>query len=116
MAPEFNALYIETAKPIKPVHLLWEAVKMVESANIHSIINKSEGAYGCGQIRQVKLNEYNKATGSAIKLKDCLNEEISRKIFFWHCSKYSSLELAAKRWNGSGPATERYWNKVKKYL
>jgi hypothetical protein len=115
-APGAPSLFIEREKPLSPVCEVWFAVKMVESYGIESIINHKEGAYGCGQIRQVKLNEYNKATGEHITLQDCLSEKVSKKIFLWHCSRYSDLELAVKRWNGSGPATVKYWNKVKKYL
>ena len=89
---------------------------MVESLNREDAINHAERAYGIAQIRQVKLNEYYRATGIRYTLKQCLNEDVSREIFYWHCDKWGSPELAAKRWNGSGPMTIAYWNKVKRYL
>jgi hypothetical protein len=89
---------------------------MVETANTPHLVNIKEGAYGISQIRQIKLNEYNRITGSKITLHDCFNEEISRQIFYWHCSRYNNIETAVKRWNGSGPKTEIYWTKIKRYL
>ena len=115
-APALTQFYIVKPEKINPIADIWEAVKMVESANNHSIINFAEGAYGCGQIRQIKLDEYNGWTGSEITLNDCLDERVSGKIFAWHCSRYNDLETAVKRWNGSGPATEIYWQKVKREL
>lgn len=115
-APGFNNFYIIRQEGFNPVLALWEAVKIVESANNHSVINYKEGAYGCGQIRQIKIDDYNKLTRSHVLLSDCLNESISKKIFVWHCSRYNDIETAAKRWNGSGPAVEVYWIKIKKHL
>jgi len=108
--------YITMPEPLDPHALLWYAVRMVESRNSEDAINHAEKAYGIAQIRQVKLNEYYRVTGIRYTLKQCLNEEVSREIFYWHCDKWGSYELAAKRWNGSGPMTITYWNKVKKYL
>lgn len=117
LAPVAGTIFIPEATRTTPQEQLWEAVKMVESYGIEDIINHKEQAYGCGQIRQVKLNEYNKATGKSYKLSDCLSEDVSREIFLWHCTKYGhDIETAAKRWNGSGPLTEIYWKKVKRYI
>lgn len=115
-APGNDVISIVSGERISIAEVLWGAVKMVESANDNSIINYTEGAYGCSQIRQIKLTDYNKHTGSKIRLKDCLNEGVSRNIFAWHCTLYSDIELAAMRWNGSGPKTEIYWQKIKKHL
>ena len=107
---------IPEAEAIRPYTQLWYAVRMVETHNREDAINHAERAYGIAQIRQVKLNEYYRATGIRYTLKQCLSEEVRREIFYWHCHKWGGLELAAKRWNGSGPMTITYWNKVKKYL
>lgn len=115
-APGFEALMIERSEAVNPFLTLWSAVKTVESSNNCDTINLSEGAYGCGQIRQPMLDDYNLANGTSLTLSDCLNEAVSRKVFIWHCMKFKSLEVAAKRWNGSGPATEIYWNKILKFL
>jgi hypothetical protein len=115
-APTRALFLIARAEPIDPFRELWEAVKIVESRNTEKIINYTEGAYGIAQIRQIKLNEYYNKTGKRYSLRDCLNEAVSKEIFYWHCEKYYTLELAAKRWNGSGPKTTAYWNKVKYYL
>lgn len=116
-APNITIAYIIMPRDITdPYEDLYEAVKTVESSGKADIINHAEGAYGCVQIRQVKLNEYNRKTGSSVKLRDCLDEKTSRRIFMWHCMQYDNLVLAAKKWNGSGPMTEIYWAKVKKHL
>jgi len=115
-APGNNVISIVSAERISIAEILWGAVKTVESANDNDTINYTEGAYGCGQIRQIKLTDFNNHTGLKLRLKDCLEEDVSRNIFAWHCSLYSDIELAAKRWNGSGPKTEIYWDKIKKHL
>jgi hypothetical protein len=116
-APGSPSLFItEEARPINPILMYWMAVRIVESNNRCDTINRSEDAYGCGQIRQPKLDDYNLATGDSLFLADCLEEPPSRKVFVWHCLRYHSIETAVKRWNGSGPATEIYWKKVTKQL
>ena len=89
------------------------AVKAVELGSLPgSTINYTEGAYGPGQIRQCKLDDYNLATGSCYTLDDCLKEPVARKIFIWHMLKYNDIDLGIRRWNGSGPATYKYLEKV----
>lgn len=100
---------------IEPYLELYNAVKMVETRD-RDTINYTEGAYGRAQIRLCKLDEYNRATGSSFVLQDCMKEEVTRKIFMWHMMQYNDSETAVKRWNGSGPATITYWNKVRRYL
>ena len=94
-----------------PFVVLWDHIKWVETRD-RDLINHDEKAYGRGQITPIKLKEYNKKTGSNYSSEDCLNESVSKEIFLWHYDQYASHELAAKRWNGSGPMTILYWNKV----
>lgn len=115
-APGVILGYIPEAPAINPYLKAWYAVKMVESHNREDIINHTEGAYGPSQIRQIKLDEYNRVNGTNIKLSDCLKENTSRRIFMWHMMQYNDIETAVKRWNGSGPLTVIYYNKVKRYL
>ena len=111
-SPSPPYLVMEEAEGYNPYLSVWEAVKFHESRNNCFRINWEEMAYGPGQIRQCKLDEYNNANGTHYTLQDCFVEEISREIFMWHCMKYNSIETAVKRWNGSGPATEIYWNTI----
>jgi hypothetical protein len=102
-------------EPIRPYEKIWAAVKWVETRD-RDTINYQEGAYGRGQIRQCKLDEYNGATGKHYKLRDMLKEKNSKEVFMWHMMQYNDIELAVKRWNGSGPMTAVYWKKVRRYL
>jgi hypothetical protein len=110
-----TVIHLTIPVSIEPYREIYKAVKMVESAD-RDTINYTEGAYGRAQIRQCKLDEYNKATGSSFVLQDCMKEEVTRQIFMWHMMQYNDIELAIKRWNGSGPATEIYLKKVKRWL
>jgi hypothetical protein len=114
-APEATRLTVVEHQPLNPYSEVYMAVKMVESGD-RDVINYTEGAYGRAQIRQCKLDEYNEATGSSFVLRDCLDESVSREIFMWHMMQYNDIEIAVKRWNGSGPMTEIYLDKVKRYL
>lgn len=111
-APNLHEFPISQGRVIiNPFFVLWDHVKWTETRHTDTI-NIHEQAYGQGQITPVKLREFNKETGKHYTLRDCMNEAISEEIFLHHCEKYSTLEYASKRWNGSGPATILYWNKV----
>jgi len=101
---------------INPFLLVWEAVKFVETRNNPDTINYTEMAYGPGQIRQEKLDDFNLANGTNFTLIDCLDEKISKRIFMWHCMRYNECDLAIRRWNGSGPETYKYLEKVNEVL
>lgn len=113
LAPAERIIYIERPKPIAPFENLWRVTNKHETNNNPSAINIVEQAYGIVQIRQCKLDEYNKANNTSYSLQDCLKVAVSKKIFMWHCSKYNDIEYASKRWNGSGPMTEIYWSIIK---
>ncbi len=88
-------------------------------------------AYGCLQIRQSCVDDYNKANGTKVQPKDCLNNrDLSVKICKWyidHYAKESRLghaptdEDKARIWNG-GPngfkkeSTVDYWTYVQAQL
>lgn len=99
----------------KHYELLADAIFQYESSCDSMALNRKEQAFGGFQIRQCKLTDYNNLTGSNYTLKDCYNLQLSRKIFLFF-AKGKSLEMAAKRWNGSGPMTITYWNNVQKIL
>jgi len=115
-APAEKMIYLTRDEGINPFIPLSYAVRYVETGINPDTINRIEQAYGPRQIRQAKLNDFNKATGKNYTLNDCLREEVSHEVFLWHCSSYSYLEIAARRWNGSGPMTDIYWSKVKRRL
>ena len=95
-----------------------QAVVQVESRGNTLAYNLKEGATGAFQIRSVRVLDYNRRTGKNYKLEDCYNYEISREIFLFYAKRIGNenVELIARKWNGSGKATEVYWGKVKLYL
>jgi hypothetical protein len=109
---------IEQMKPINPHIPLMEAMSVVESNQNAFAVNIEEQAYGLLQIRQCKLDDYNKAVGKNYNLTDLFNTELSKIIFYWHCGQYSpyDFETIARVWNGSGEMTKVYWEKVKREL
>jgi hypothetical protein len=117
-APDNKTLVLIETEPENPFKMLYEATRIVESNCKADTINPNEQAYGETQIRKCKLTDYNNETGSHYTLEDCLKPEIARKIYMHFASKYnpSDIEKCSKRWNGSGPKTEIYWQKISKYL
>ncbi len=117
-APESHTVAVGEPKPINPYQPLIEAISLVESSLNPFAINKDEQAYGLLQIRQCKLDDFNKANGTDLILTDMFNALLSARVFMWHCLKYDNhnFETIAKSWNGSGPKTEVYWEKVKEQL
>jgi hypothetical protein len=118
-APGWTELPIGAGMAINPYIPVWKAVKWVElQGKPDTTINRDEWAYGPGQIRQAKLDDFNKARALRLRsvpeytLQDCLHESVAREIFMWHCMQYNDTELAVKRWNGSGPRAEEYLKKV----
>jgi len=116
------ALYIKAENPIQAYSDLVYAINMVE-AGIDSTsydifaYNEAEEARGAFQIRQCKLDDYNKLTGKNIQPEDLFDYDISYEIFLYFARAYGSdYEKIAKKWNGSGPMTEEYWKKVRKLL
>jgi len=95
-----------------------QAVVQVESRGNILAYNLREEATGAFQIRPIRLLDYNRRTGKNYKLEDCYNYEISREIFLFYAKRIGNenVELIARKWNGSGKATEVYWGKVKLYL
>lgn len=129
MAPPSGVLMIPMAYPI--IHFdggnyepLMDAIYHYETHYNSLAVNSLEEAYGGFQIRQNRLNHYNKLNSTNYTLKDCFDLEVSRKIFLYFTNHNAngkpiqpkSWEQAAKNWNGGGPKTITYWNEVKKLI
>lgn len=109
----YQAFYFFRAEGINPYERYWKAVTHYESNGNIFAYNPLEQAYGPGQIRQCKLNDYNLANNTCYTLLDCFKYEVSTKVFMWHCLQYNTdIETIVKRWNGSGPMTEDYWKAI----
>lgn len=116
-APGDRSFVVFGAEPVNPFLTYWYAVKLVElQGKPDTTINRDEWAYGPGQIRAAKLDDFNQATGKNYSLPDCLREPVAREVFMWHCLQYREIVVAVKRWNGSGPMAEEYWGKIEKVI
>lgn len=113
-----NTFFILNPEPIRPYEKIIYAVGMVESSDGVFLINEAEQAYGYFQIRQVRLDDYNKHTNKKYKLNDMYDFKISKEIFLFYAERigHHNYEKIAKNWNGSGKLTIIYWDKVKVYL
>ena len=106
-AQELNELY----------ERLFHADCKVESNFNRFAHNPKEEAYGIVQIRQVRLDDYYRKTGKRYTLTDCYDVAVSKEIYLYYCTtENKTIEMKAKRWNGSGPMTEEYWSQIQKYL
>ncbi len=117
-APANNALIILDHPGINPYTGLLYAVGMVETSGNTLAFNELEEAAGVFQIRQVRVDEYNRRTGSNYTLADMFNYDLSEKVFLYFASVIGpyNFERIAKGWNGSGPMTELYWKRILKFL
>lgn len=91
------------------------AISKYESNNIDSAYNAHENACGRLQIRQCRVEHYNRLTGRNYTLKDMFNFDKAKEVFLYF-AQGKTLEQAAKQWNGSGPMTIHYWEHVKSLL
>jgi hypothetical protein len=118
MAPNWKSFVIIRSSPVEPYKNLIHAIGIVETRCDTFSYNPVEQATGYFQIRPVRLEDYNKRTGSNYKMKDLYNYKISEEIFLYYARQVGPYdpEKIARRWNGSGPKTYYYWKRVKKYL
>jgi len=110
-------VYISSIEPIKISHYepLIRAIFKVESNYNPLAFNLKEGAYGGLQIRDCRIKHYNRLTNKNYTLEDMYDFEKAKEVFLYF-AEGKSYEQAAKNWNGSGPMTITYWEKVKKVL
>ena len=117
-APNTNSLTIVYPDPVEPYKKLIYAIGTVETMHDTLSYNPVEQAVGYFQIRPIRLQDYNRRTGSKYRLKDMYDYKISEKIFLYYADQIGpyNFEKIAKNWNGSGPRTNHYWKRIKKYL
>lgn len=108
--PKYIAM--KASEAISKYDALIKAIVWVESRNGIYVFNPKENAVGWFQIRQCRVDHYNRLTGNNYSLKDCYDYDLSREIFLLF-AKGKDFETAARNWNGSGEKTIEYWNKVK---
>jgi hypothetical protein len=128
-APPSNTMFIPIPTPIiyfdgGSYAPLIDAMFTYEASRDTLAHNDLEDAHGGLQIRQGRLTDYNICNGTNYTLEDCYNYEISKKIFLYFTNHtlsgkhipYKTWEWAARDWNGSGRATEIYWENVKNLI
>jgi hypothetical protein len=115
LAPEDRAAYIFEPTIISPYEALIKAVVAVESSGGRFVYNAKENAVGAFQIRQIRVNSYNRLRGTNYELIDFYDYELSKEMFLFY-AEGKTFEQASRDWNGSGPKTTTYWSKIKKYL
>jgi hypothetical protein len=117
-APSNYVVTIVEPEPIQPFKQLIYAVGKVECDFDTLSYNPIEEATGYFQIRPIRLNDYNKRTRSKYVLRDMYDYQIAEKVFLYYAMDIGpyNFEKIAKKWNGSGPMTIKYWDKVKLYL
>jgi len=118
VAPDYKSFLIPEISPIEPYKGLIHAIGTVESKGDTLAYNKTENAVGFFQIRQVRLNDFNKRTGNNYMLKEMYNYDLAEKVFLFYAYEIGpyNFEKIARKWNGSGPMTISYWRRVKKLL
>jgi hypothetical protein len=117
-APNDGFIIIFKNPPIEPFGKLINAIGMVETGNDTHAYNPKEEAVGFLQIRPVRVQDYNKRTGSNYTINDMYSYKISEEIFLYYALKIGpyDLERIARNWNGSGTETLAYWTQVSEYL
>ena len=118
VAPEANSFIIYEYPDIRAFNDLLYATAMVETMGNPLAYNEIENAVGIFQIRQIRIDEYNRRTRSNFALSEMYDPQLSEKVFLYFAVRYGpyNLEKIAKSWNGSGPMTELYWKRIKEYL
>jgi hypothetical protein len=131
--PNIKTFYVATSSPIKYVpqaelitdyNLLIKAIFHYEAGFNALAYNPKENAVGGLQIRQCRIDHFNKLTNKNYTLQDMYDFEKSKEVFLYFAThnnrgnliKGKSYEQVAKNWNGSGPMTEKYWQSIQNYL
>ena len=117
-APVTDSLPVFASEGINPYKKLIHAIGMIETKHDTLAFNPVEKAVGYFQIRPIRLQDYNLRTGNKYTMNDLFDYKVSEKIFLYYAVKEGpyNFERIARNWNGSGPRTFYYWNRVKKYL
>jgi hypothetical protein len=117
-SPALDSFIIFDPPAVEPYKQLMFAIGMVETMNDTLSYNPIEEAAGYFQIRPIRLQDYNRRTGSHYTKKDLFNYEISEKIFLYFADQIGpyDFEQIARKWNGSGNMTTYYWNRIREFL
>lgn len=117
-APHDTREILIKQESIQPFTPLIRAIGAVECSFDTLAYNPVEKATGYFQIRPIRIEDYNKRTGSDYVLPDMFDYNKAEIVFLYYASKIGpyNFEKVARNWNGSGPKTIDYWNKVENKL
>jgi hypothetical protein len=121
-APPAPVIFV-TGVVLRPFDRILNATAIVETNNDSTAVGDKHlklHSYGKYQIRQSRLDDFNKSTGKHYTTKDMFCVKKAREVFFFYCTT-SDMEVIAKKWNGGTKgmekqSTEKYWTKIKKEL
>lgn len=117
--PGVNIPVILKAEALNNLEAIWRAVCQVESGGNRwawCIDVNGKPSIGISQIQQSRIGHYNQLTGASYTLDDCFDPEISKEVFMYFAERIGNEEKLIRAWNGSGPATIKYYEKVKSKL
>jgi hypothetical protein len=115
-APDIEYIYVQKSSGISKFDNLIKAIGYVESKENTFEYNESENAIGYFQIREILIQNFNQRTGKHYLHKDMFNYDKAKEVFLYYAMMYQDFEVIAKRWNGRGKMTEKYWKSVQKRL
>jgi len=121
LAPHTPVLCIVRAEPIYPYERLVEAITWVESGGYPYAYNPDGESVGAFQIRQCKLDDFNKLTNKNYQLVEMYQYKKAKEVFLYFAHKSLDFEYISRTWNG-GPngmqkeQTLKYWKLVKSKL
>jgi hypothetical protein len=114
-APDTKAVYLIEPEEINYYAPLIRAITTIESNNGKYQFNAKENAVGWFQIRQCRVDHYNRLKRTNFVLTDFYDYDLSRDMFLYF-AEGKDYETAARNWNGSGKMTIEYWKKVRAKL
>lgn len=116
--PGYQVAVILRPEPLTNLDAIWAAVCQVESSGNRWAVNFEKGGHSVGiaQIRQVRIEHYNRLTGKDYILQDAFDPEVSREIFMYFARQIGNEDKLIRAWNGSGAQTVEYLGKVKARL
>ena len=116
--PSDPAIRIVKTEAIRPFKPLIFAIGSVECSFDTLAYNPLEQATGYFQIRPIRIEDYNKRTGSNYTLNDMFDYYKAEKVFLYYASRIGpyDMERIIRNWNGKWSLTDDYYKKVKSKL
>lgn len=115
-APVRAAACIFQPETIRPYERLVDAIVQVESGGNTCAYNPDGESVGAFQIRQCRLDDFNRLTGKSYQLEDMYCYDKAKEVFIYFACVSLDFEYISRKWNGSGRMTDIYWQKVKNKL